>query len=178
MSNTHISVEQAVEDVKAGKMVIIVDDEDRENEGDLAIAAEKVTPEAINFMATYARGLVCVPMLAQRLKELQLPIMVQENTARLSTAFTVSVDALEGTTTGISAQDRAVTIKALLDPATTPEDLARPRPHLPAALHRGRGACQSGPDRGRGRSGAAGRSVSRRGDLRGHDRGRHHGPHA
>ena len=126
MSNTHISVEQAVEDVKAGKMVLIVDDEDRENEGDLAIAAEKVTPEAINFMATHARGLVCVPMLAQRLKELQLPIMVQENTARLSTAFTVSVDALEGTTTGISAQDRAVTIKALLDPATTPEDLARP----------------------------------------------------
>ena len=123
---TQISVEQAVKDIKAGKMVIIVDDEDRENEGDLAIAAEKVTSETINFMATHARGLVCTPMLAQRLKELQLPIMVQENTARLSTAFTVSVDALEGTTTGISANDRAATIKALLDPRTRPEDLARP----------------------------------------------------
>ena len=110
-----LSVEQAVADIKAGKMVIIVDDEDRENEGDVAMAAEKVTPEAINFMATYARGLVCIPMMAQRLRQLQLPIMVSENTARLSTAFTVSVDALNGTTTGISVADRAATIKALLD---------------------------------------------------------------
>jgi len=121
-----LSVEQAVADIKAGKMVIIVDDEDRENEGDVAMAAEKVTPEAINFMATYARGLVCIPMMAQRLRQLQLPIMVSENTARLSTAFTVSVDALNGTTTGISVADRAATIKALLDPGTTPDDLARP----------------------------------------------------
>ena len=121
-----VTAEQSVRDIKAGKMVIIVDDEDRENEGDLAIAAEKVSPEAINFMVTHARGLVCVPMMAHRLRELQLPVMVQENTARLSTAFTVSVDTLEGTTTGISAHDRAATIKALIDPETRPEDLARP----------------------------------------------------
>ena len=121
-----VTAEQSVRDIKAGKMVIIVDDEDRENEGDLAIAAEKVSPEAVNFMVTHARGLVCVPMMAHRLRELQLPVMVQENTARLSTAFTVSVDTLEGTTTGISAHDRAATIKALIDPETRPEDLARP----------------------------------------------------
>ncbi len=107
-------------------MVIIVDDDDRENEGDLGIAAEKVTPEVINFMATHARGLICVSMLAQRLQQLQLPMMVYENSSRLATAFTVSVDVLEGTTTGISAHDRAATIKALLDPKTEPEDLGRP----------------------------------------------------
>ena len=123
---SHISVEQAISDIKDGKLVIIVDDEDRENEGDLTIAAEKVTPEAINFMVTHARGLVCVPMMAQRLQELQLPIMVRENTSRLSTAFTISTDALEGTTTGTSAHDRAATVKALLDPKTQPVDLGRP----------------------------------------------------
>ena len=120
------TVEEAISEVKAGRMVIIVDDEDRENEGDLAMAAEKVTPEAINFMATYGRGLICVPMMAERLEELRLPAMVQENTARLSTAFTVSVDALKGATTGISAYDRTATIKALIDPETNPGDLARP----------------------------------------------------
>jgi len=121
-----ISVEQAIKDLGAGKLVIIVDDEDRENEGDLVIAAEKITPEAINFMITHGRGLVCVPMLTGRLRELQLPMMVHDNTARMSTAFTVSVDVLGGTTTGISARDRAATIKALLDPETKPEDLGRP----------------------------------------------------
>jgi 3,4-dihydroxy 2-butanone 4-phosphate synthase/GTP cyclohydrolase II len=121
-----VSGEQAIADFKAGKLVIIVDDEDRENEGDLAIAAEKVTHEAINFMATHARGLICMPMMAQRLMDLRLPIMVQDNTARLGTAFTVSVDALKGTSTGISVQDRAATVKMLIDPATRPEDLARP----------------------------------------------------
>ena len=120
------SVEEAIADIRAGRMVIIVDDEDRENEGDLAMAAEKVTPEAVNFMATYGRGLICVPMLAQRLEHLGLHLMVQENTARLGTAFTVSVDALEGATTGISAHDRAATIKALIDPGTMPDDLGRP----------------------------------------------------
>ena len=119
-------VEGAIEDIKSGRMVIIVDDEDRENEGDLAMAAEMVTPEAINFMATEGRGLICVPMMGQRLDQLRLPMMVQDNTARLSTAFTVSVDALKGATTGISAHDRAVTVKALLDPNTGPEDLGRP----------------------------------------------------
>ena len=120
------TIEDAIEDTRAGKLVIIVDDEDRENEGDLAMAAEKVTPEAINFMATYGRGLICVPMMGQRLEQLRMPLMVQDNTARLGTAFTVSVDVLKGATTGISANDRAATIKALLDPNTRAEDLGRP----------------------------------------------------
>ena len=120
------TIEDAIEDTRAGKLVIIVDDEDRENEGDLAMAAEKVTPEAITFMATYGRGLICVPMMGQRLEQLRMPLMVQDNTARLGTAFTVSVDVLKGATTGISANDRAATIKALLDPNTRAEDLGRP----------------------------------------------------
>ena len=120
------TVEDAIEDIRAGELVIIVDDEDRENEGDLAMAAEKVTPEAINFMATYGRGLICVPMMGQRLEQLRMPLMVQDNTARLGTAFTVSVDVLKGATTGISANDRAATIRALLDPNTHAEDLGRP----------------------------------------------------
>ncbi len=119
-------VEDAIADIRAGKMVVIVDDEDRENEGDLAMAAEKVTPDAINFMATFGRGLICVPMLSQRLGQLRLPLMTSDNTARLGTAFTVSVDVLKGATTGISAYDRSATIDALLDPATRPEDLGRP----------------------------------------------------
>ena len=121
-----ISIDKAVSNVQAGKMVIIVDDADRENEGDLVMAAEMVTSEAINFMATHGRGLICVPMLTQRLRQLQLPMMVHDNTSRLGTAFTVSVDVLGGTTTGISAHDRAATIRALLDSKTRPEDLGRP----------------------------------------------------
>ena len=120
------SVEEAMADIQAGNMVIIVDDEDRENEGDLAMAADKVTPEAINFMATYGRGLICVPLTGKRIDHLHLPMMVQENTARLETAFTVSVDALDGATTGISTHDRAATIAALIDESTRPEDLGRP----------------------------------------------------
>lgn len=119
-------IDDAIEDIRQGKMVVIVDDEDRENEGDLAMAAEMITPDAVNFMATEGRGLICVPMLSQRLDELRIPMMVYDNTARLGTAFTVSVDVLEGATTGISAHDRAATIKALIDSSTTPEDLARP----------------------------------------------------
>ena len=119
-------IEDAIEDIKSGAMIIIVDDEDRENEGDLVMAAEMVTSDAINFMATYGKGLICVPMLSSRLKELNLPLMVPDNTAPLSTAFTVSVDYLKGTSTGISASDRASTIKALIDPDTTPESLGRP----------------------------------------------------
>ena len=119
-------IEDALKDIKLGRMIIIVDDEDRENEGDLVMAAEMITPDAINFMATYGRGLICVPMLGENLERLNLPLMVQQNTAPLSTAFTVSVDALNGTTTGISANDRAITIKALVDPDTKSEDLGRP----------------------------------------------------
>ncbi len=120
------TVEEAIADIKAGKMVIICDDEDRENEGDLAMAAECVTAQDVNFMATHARGLICMPMLGQRLEELRVPLMTQENTARLGTAFTVSVDVLNGATTGISAFDRAATIRALIHPNTVPEDLGRP----------------------------------------------------
>ena len=120
------SVEEAIEDIRQGKFVIIVDDEDRENEGDLAIAAEAVTPESISYMATYGRGLICMPMMGERLDALNLPPMVAENTARLETAFTVSVDYKRKTSTGISAHDRAATVLALIDPDTRPEDIARP----------------------------------------------------
>jgi 3,4-dihydroxy 2-butanone 4-phosphate synthase/GTP cyclohydrolase II len=120
------AVEEALEAVRAGRMIIIVDDEDRENEGDLMVAAEKTTPEIVNFMARYGRGLICLPLTEERLDELQLPLMVSENTARFQTAFTVSIDAKAGVTTGISAADRARTVLAAVDPATKPEDLARP----------------------------------------------------
>jgi 3,4-dihydroxy 2-butanone 4-phosphate synthase/GTP cyclohydrolase II len=120
------SVETAVDAVRDGRMIIIVDDEDRENEGDLMVAAEKATPEIVNFMARHGRGLICLPLTRERLEELQLPLMVTDNTARFQTAFTVSIDAKRDVTTGISAHDRARTILAAVDPATKPEDLARP----------------------------------------------------
>jgi len=120
------TIPQAIEDIRTGKFIIIVDDETRENEGDLAMAADKVTPEAINFMARHARGLICLPITKQRLDELAIPLMVQDNTSKNCTAFTVSIEAKKQTTTGISAFDRAQTIKAVLDPNTKPDDLARP----------------------------------------------------
>lgn len=120
------AIESAIAEVAAGRMVILIDDEDRENEGDLVLAAEKVTPEAINFMARYARGLVCVTLTPERADALQLGPMASENTATFGTAFTVSVDARTGVTTGISAGDRAATIRTIIDPATKPSDLAKP----------------------------------------------------
>jgi len=120
------SIPDAIEDIKQGKCVIVVDDEDRENEGDLIMAAEKVTPESVNFFAMHGRGLICVPMTIPRIEELRLNPMVDNNTAKHGTRFTVSVDALKGTTTGISANDRCVTIRMLVDQATKPEDLGRP----------------------------------------------------
>lgn len=120
------SIPEAIDDIRRGKMIIVVDDEDRENEGDLVMAAEKITPEAVNFMTTHGRGLVCVPLTTNRLAELDLNPMVNNNTARLGTRFTVSVDAFDGTTTGISAHDRAITIRKLVNPATKPSDLGRP----------------------------------------------------
>ena len=120
------SVEEAIEKIKAGKFVVVVDDEDRENEGDLIIAAEKITPEAINFMATHGRGLICMPITGKRLDELGIPLMVQHNTAAQGTAFTISVEAKHTTTTGISVYDRAATVKAIIDPATGPDDIAMP----------------------------------------------------
>jgi len=125
-SSSFASIAEAVEDIRAGKMLIVVDDEDRENEGDLVVAAERVTPDAINFLAKHARGLICVPMTAERLDELGLGPMVAANTAKMGTPFTVSVDAVANTTTGISAFDRAQTVRALIHPKTKPEGLARP----------------------------------------------------
>ncbi len=121
----------AIEEIQAGRLVIVVDDEDRENEGDLVMAADKVTSEAVNFMTKYGRGLICVPMTGERLDALRISMMVQDNTAPMGTAFTVTVDAKRGVTTGTSAYDRAVTIKTLVDPKTRPEDLTRPGHVLP-----------------------------------------------
>ncbi len=131
------SIAEAIEDVKAGKFVIIVDDENRENEGDLALAAEKVTAEAINFMALRARGLICLPIIGERLDELRIPLMVRENTSRFSTAFTVSVEAKHRVSTGISAADRAETIKVIIDPATQAEDLVLPGHMFPLRAREG-----------------------------------------
>ena len=130
-------IEDVLEDVKNGKMVIIVDDEDRENEGDLMIAAEKVTPQAINFMARHACGLICLSITEDRAKKLNLPLMVRENTSPFQTAFTVSIEAKEGITTGISAYDRAKTIKVAIDDNTKPEDLARPGHVFPLIAREG-----------------------------------------
>jgi 3,4-dihydroxy 2-butanone 4-phosphate synthase/GTP cyclohydrolase II len=135
---TLASIPEIIKDIKAGKFIILVDDEDRENEGDLIMAAEKVTPETINFMTKNARGLICMPITGQRLRELNIPMMVRENTARHGTAFTVSVDAkTHGATTGISAYDRAITVKAMIDPATRQEDLGRPGHIFPILAREG-----------------------------------------
>ena len=120
------TIEEAVADIRDGRMIIIVDDEDRENEGDLVCAAEKVTPEIINFMAKHARGLICLPLTEDRCDELHLTTQVADNTSYLGTAFTVSIDARRGITTGISAADRATTILVAVDPHSRPQDLARP----------------------------------------------------
>ncbi|TAK35667.1 MAG: bifunctional 3,4-dihydroxy-2-butanone-4-phosphate synthase/GTP cyclohydrolase II [Chloroflexota bacterium] len=120
------TIEEAIEDFREGKFIIVVDDEDRENEGDLTIAAEKVTSESINFMAKHGRGLICVPLTGRRLDDLGIPMMVTNNTSTFGTAFTVSVEAKNGVTTGISAADRAATVRALVDPKTRPEDIAMP----------------------------------------------------
>ncbi len=131
------SVAEAIEDIKAGKFVIIVDNEDRENEGDLAMAAEMVTPQAINFMAINARGLVCVSVMGNRLDEFKLPMMTNENTSRFSTAFTVSVDAKYGITTGISAADRARTVKTIIDSQSKTDDLVQPGHMFPLRAKEG-----------------------------------------
>jgi 3,4-dihydroxy 2-butanone 4-phosphate synthase/GTP cyclohydrolase II len=130
-------IEEAIEAIRAGGMIIVVDDEDRENEGDLTIAAEKITPAAINFMAKYGRGLICMPMTEERLAELDLPQMVPQNTARFDTAFCVSIEAKGVTSTGISAGDRAATVLAAIDPSTRPSDLARPGHMFPLKARNG-----------------------------------------
>ena len=130
------TIEEALADLQAGRMIVVVDDEDRENEGDLIMAASKVTPEAINFMVRHGRGLVCAPLTAERLEQLDLPQMVSHNTDTHQTAFTVSVDAAS-VTTGISAYERAETIRTLIDPAAKPTDLRRPGHIFPLQAREG-----------------------------------------
>jgi len=136
-SSPFCDVESAVADIRAGRMVVVIDDEDRENEGDLTLAAEKVTPEAINFMARYGRGLICLAMTEERLEHLRIGPMTAENTSNYGTAFCESVDAREGVTTGISAYDRARTIAVAIDPASRPSDLARPGHIFPLRARKG-----------------------------------------
>jgi len=136
-SSPFCDVESAVADIRAGRMVVVIDDEDRENEGDLTLAAEKVTPEAINFMARYGRGLICLAMTEERLEHLRIGPMTAENTSNYGTAFCESVDAREGVTTGISAYDRARTIAVAIDPASRPSDLARPGHVFPLRARKG-----------------------------------------
>lgn len=130
-------IPEILDEVRAGRMIILVDNEDRENEGDLMVAAEKISPEAVNFMARYGRGLICLAMTAQRCDELKLPPMVSENTSTFETAFTVSVEAKRNVTTGISASDRATTILTAVNPETKPEDLARPGHIFPLRARNG-----------------------------------------
>ena len=135
---TLCSMEEAIADLQAGKFIIVVDDEGRENEGDLVLPAEKVTPEAVNFMVTHAKGLLCMPMTEERLDELQIPLVSAEHTpTSLPTAFTVSIDYKKDTTTGISAFDRSATINALIDPNCQPDDFARPGHLFPLKYHNG-----------------------------------------
>src|SRR5262245_45829725 len=137
MAKPFDTIEDAIRDIKKGKFVILVDDEDRENEGDLVIAAEKVTPHAINFMAKHARGLICLTLTPERVEELQLPQQAVENTATFGTAFTVSIDSRKDITTGISAADRATTIHVAIDPKSKPTDLARPGHVFPLKSQQG-----------------------------------------
>ena len=136
-SSPFARVEDAIGAIRAGKMIIVCDDEDRENEGDLTIAAEKVTPAQINFMAKHGRGLICMPMTGERLDELEIPLMVTQNTARLGTAFCVTIEAKHSTSTGISAGDRSATVHAAIDPRTRPSDLARPGHMFPLRVQSG-----------------------------------------
>jgi len=136
-SKMFATVEEAVEDIRQGRMIVLIDDEDRENEGDLTMAAEKITPEAINFMAKYGRGLICMPLTEDRCDELNLPLMSPINTSVHGTAFTEAIDARIGVTTGISASDRAITVLTAIDPKTRPQDLARPGHVFPLRARNG-----------------------------------------
>ena len=161
-------VREAIDDIRRGRMLILVDDEDRENEGDFCFAAEHVTPEKINFMAKNGRGLICLSMTDDRLRRLDFPMMVEKNTSRFETAFTVSMDASRGITTGISAYDRAYTIRLAADDHAKPEDFVRPG-HLPPPRQARRGSRANGPDRGVGGSCPAGRSETGGRHLRDHE---------
>ena len=170
------SIEEALQDIRAGRMVIVVDEEDRENEGDLTMAAEKVTPEAINFMATHGRGLICLPMTGEALERLNVPLMVAQNESVHETAFCVSIEARQRVSTGISAADRARTILTAIDPATLPEDLIRPGHVFPLRARSGgvlerAGQTEAAVDLAR----IADLKLAG-GDLRNHERGWNDGP--
>ncbi len=144
----HLTIEEAITEIKKGRMVILVDDEDRENEGDLTMAAEKVTPEAINFMAKYGRGLICLSMTGKKIDSLELPLMVENNTSKFQTGFTVSIEARCGVTTGISCHDRATTIHTAIDDDAKPEDLVRPGHIFPLRAREGGVIVRSGQTEG------------------------------
>ncbi len=163
-----IGVDEAIAEFQAGRCLIIVDDEDRENEGDLTVAAQFATPEIINFMAKEGRGLICVPMTRERLHALDIYPMVAEVDALHGTAFTVTVDAKQGTTTGISAHDRATTIQALIDPLTRPEDLARPGHIFPLEAKEGGVLVRAGQTEASVDLARLVEPLSRGGDLRDH----------
>jgi 3,4-dihydroxy 2-butanone 4-phosphate synthase/GTP cyclohydrolase II len=165
------SIEEAIEEIRAGRFVVVVDDEDRENEGDLTIAAQFVTPESVNFMATHGRGLICLALTAERCDELGLRQMTDQNEAQFGTAFTVSIEAREGVSTGISAADRALTIQVAVDPTSTPHDIVQPGHIFPLRL--GGGVLRRGQAEAASTSPAS-RSPARRRRLRDHERG-HHG---
>ncbi|MEK7197392.1 MAG: 3,4-dihydroxy-2-butanone-4-phosphate synthase, partial [Nitrospirota bacterium] len=131
------TIDEAIDDITKGKMIILVDDEDRENEGDLCMAAEKVTPQAINFMAKHGRGLICLSLTPERVEELKLQMMTDDNTSPFGTAFTVSIESKKGVTTGISAADRATTILTAINPHTKPEDISKPGHIFPLRAKRG-----------------------------------------
>ena len=166
------SIPEILEELKAGKMIVLVDDEDRENEGDLVIPAQTCTPAAINFMIKFGRGVPFIPTTAQRLSELKIPMMTKQNTARHGTAMAETVDALHGTTTGISAFDRAATVHVFIDDAARPEDLARPGHIDPAPRRDRRGARSRGSDRSDRRSLHAGGLEAGGVGLRNHRRRR------
>ena len=142
------TIKEAIEDIKNGKMVILCDNEDRENEGDLTMAAEKITPEAVNFMAKYGRGLICLSLTEEHVEKLKIPLMVVDNTSAFQTAFTISIDAKEGTTTGISAEDRSTTILTAIADDVKPEDLARPGHIFPLMSKEGGVLCRTGQTEG------------------------------
>ena len=172
------SIDQAIEAIQTGRMIVVVDDEDRENEGDLTMAASKVTPEAINFMARHGRGLICLAMTPERLDQLEIPLEVSDNSSRRDTAMCVSIDARDRTTTGISAADRAETVRVALDAATTPRDLSRPGHVFPLRARSGgvlvrSGHTEAAVDLAR----IAGLDAGGR-HLRNHERRRHDGARA
>ena len=173
-----VPIEEAIADIRQGKMIILTDDEDRENEGDLTMAAELVTPEAINFMARFGRGLVCLALDPPLVERLQLPQMVRDNQSGFKTAFCVSIEARRGVTTGISAGDRATTILTAVAEHTRPEDLVSPGHVFPIRARKGGVLVRTGQTEGSTDLTRLAGSEGRRGHLRGHEGRRHHGPDA